>query len=134
MTTLFYRSGRQIEDLAINDCVLRGMRGTSGAVWWELWFRVVCSDGVSRAIAIPVAVNGDPTENGPGGMTWGLRPMSTPSSWKVDPSINVVAHPSDPNGHLVHQGPHPTGESLWHETPQIVGVPATERWVSGGAP
>ena len=105
---------------------------TASARWWLLWARVACeTDGSPLNIAIPVIPGGVYTENGPGGRTWGLTKISA-GIWAVLPSVNVLA--GDGDGHAVVAGHAPTGRSLWHQTPDIVCVPADEPWTQGQPP
>lgn len=122
---LRYQAHARIEDLAIGECTVHPCAAATGARWWLLWFRVEREDnGQPDDFAVPIAPNGSFTEGGPGGRTWGLSPTGG-GVWQVSPSINVTA------GEVV-AGAHPM-PSIWHQTPQIGGVPNTERW-TGAAP
>lgn len=110
--------------------------GSNAARWWQLWFRVLRdTDGQAEDFCVPMNPGGSYIENGPGGKTWGLTcpPASmqdiTPGTknWRVAPSINVLN-----TGNAV-AGAHPA-PSLWHQTPEIVGVPDGEPWANGIAP
>lgn len=127
MTTLAYRAGKLPDELAVGECVMRPTRAGS-VVYWRLDFCVTRTDNGQPQIAgVPVNIGGDYTQSGPAGKTWGLKKIAE-GTWQVSPSINVLA------GGAPHPGEHPTEPSIWHHTPQIVGVPAGERWQSGAAP
>jgi hypothetical protein len=127
---LQYRSHARIEELALGECTMH-RAGTSTARWWLLWVHVAReTDGQSEDIAVPVIPGGQYTENGPGGRTWGLN-KTGPGIWTVSPSINVL---NDDDARLVVAGHAPTGQSLWHQTPDIVYVPDDEPWTQGKEP
>lgn len=120
-----------VEDLALNECVIRPATNRDGARWWHLWFYVAReTDGVPEAFEVPVSPGGAYTENGPGGRTWGLT-MTSPGIWQISPSIKVL---NDEDARTYHAGGEPTGKDLWHQTPRLVNVPATEPWATGAAP
>lgn len=127
MTTLQYKPHAQIEDLAIGECTVHRASGSSGARWWLLWFHVLRdSDGQPEVFCVPVAPGGAFTESGAGGRTWGLSALGG-GAWQVSPSVNVLDDRDAVTGS--HSFP-----SLWHQTPQIVGVPDSESWATGAAP
>lgn len=128
---LKYQAHARIDDLALYECTMHRASNSSAARWWQLWFHVLRdSDGQPELFCVPVQL-GAYTDNGPGGRTWGLtKPTAsvyelTPgtSNWMISPSINVLS-----GGDAV-AGPAPT--SLWHQTPEIVGVPDLELWTTG---
>lgn len=129
---LKYQSHARIEDLALYECTVHRASNASAAHWWQLWFHVLRdSDGQPELFCVPVQV-GAYTENGPGGRTWGLsqpiasaydRPPGT-ANWMISPSINVLDDRDAVAGTHVHP-------SLWHQTPEVVGVPDTELWTTG---
>ena len=117
---LVYRTGK-IGDLALGECTVRGAHDERGRSWWQLWTWVRRQDtGEPFYVAVPINPNGVYVEVGRSGRrTWGLT-RAAPGEWQVNPSIDVVGA-KRPDG---------TYEpSLWHQTPRIVGVPETERWV-----
>jgi len=119
MSILVYRAVGSIGDLALGECVIRSARDVEGRAWWQLWTYVRRADtGQPFYVGVPVHPNGPYVEVGPSGRrTWGLTRAG--NDWQITPSVDVV-------GELVDglRGP-----SLWHETPTIVGVPSTERWI-----
>ena len=122
MSALTYRPVLSLEDLALDECVIRSARDGTGHAWWQLWTRVRRADtGEPFYVAVPVNPTGPYVEVGPSGRrTWGLSHVSG-SDWQVSPSIDVVGD-KRPDG---------TREpSLWHETPVIVEVPEGERWIT----
>ena len=134
---LIYKSHALIEDLAVGECTMHRASGSGAACWWQLWFMVLReTDGQPMRCCVPMNPGGGYIENGPGGKTWGLTmPAVTPydagpgtKTWQVSPSINVL------NTGDAQVGPHPTLPSLWHQTPEIVGVPDAEPWANGVAP
>lgn len=111
------------EKLALGECTVRGTQG-DGAAYWRLWFYVNRdSDGQPDMFGVPLNPNGGYSESGPGGRTWGLT-RAEPGTWQVSPSINVLVHRE------IHPGEH-QDESLWHQTPKIIGVPEGEPWIGG---
>jgi hypothetical protein len=126
---LTYRSGAGVEDLQLNECVMRTAVLADGTTrFWHLWFLVArATDNQPEAFCVPMAPNGPYTENGPGGRTWGLGPAG-PGRWQVSPSINVLVTRE------AHPGEKPDEVSLWHQTPAIIGVPTDEPWAIGRAP
>lgn len=124
MTQFVYHSDVLVEDLAIGECVMRRALTADGTRFWHLWFRVNREDnGQPDDFCVPMNPNGPFIESGPGGKTWGLT-QTSPGTWQVDPSINVLATRE------VNPGEHPS-PSLWHQTPLIIGVPITEPWIVG---
>ena len=120
MTTLRYVSHGRIEDLQVGECTIHRAADDKGR-WWLMWFRVEReTDGQPDDFAVPVNPNGDYSESGPAGKTWGLC-RSTPGSWLVYPSINVLEHGE------VYPGGH-AAPSLWHQAPIVLGVPDGEPW------
>lgn len=128
---LKYRPGGvAIEALELGECTIRPARSAGGECWWNLWFYVPRDlDGVPETFVVPINIGGAYIEHGPGGRTWGFTCTVGGDSqiWQVSPSINVL---SDDDARLIVAGHAPTGQSLWHQTPVIVGVPAGEIWVS----
>jgi hypothetical protein len=126
---LTYRSFVSVEDLTPNECTIRrASRQDGSAKFWNLWFYVAReTDGVLEAFVVPVIPNGVYTESGPGGRSWGLN-HSSPDTWQISPSINVL---NDDDARRVQVGESPTGQSLWHQTPAVVGVPDGEAWITG---
>lgn len=111
----------EIGELQLNQCTLR-WTGDGFKRWLMLWFRVTReTDGVEQDFAVPVNPGGNYQEAGPGGKTWGFN-QNAEGVWQVSPSINVLVTKE------VHPGPHPTEQSLWHQTPDIVGVPVGIDW------
>jgi hypothetical protein len=136
MMMLLYKSHALIEDLAVGECTMHRASGSGCGRWWQLWFHVLRdSDGQPEVFCVPVNPGGSYIENGPGGKTWGLTvPVATPydiapgtKNWQVSPSINVE---NTGNAHAESI----TLSSLWHQTPQIVGVPEDEPWANGVVP
>lgn len=137
MTMLIYKSHALIGDLAVGECTMHRASGSSRGRWWQLWFRVLReTDGQPEDFCVPMNPGGGYIENGPGGKTWGLTvPIATPydiapgtKNWQVSPSINVL------NTGDAYDGQHLELPSLWHQTPEIVGVPDDEPWANGVAP
>lgn len=136
MSVLKYISATLIDDLAVGECTMHRASGAGAARWWLLWFRVLReTDGQPEDFCVPMNPGGSSIENGPGGRTWGLvcpkasaqDVVAGTKNWQVSPSINVLT-----TGDAV-AGPHPSS-SLWHQTPEIVGVPDGEPWANGAAP
>ena len=129
MTTLNYKPGALVDDLEVGDCVMRpATTQDGGARFWHLWFRFVrVTDGAEQNACVPMNPGGAYNESGPGGKTWGLTNV-VPGLWQVAPSINVLSSGAP------HPGEHPTEVSVWHETPEIAGVPVDEPWATGAAP
>jgi hypothetical protein len=137
VTTLCYRGNVGVEDLEVGECTIHRAGDSSGARWWLLWFRVNReTDGQPDDFAVPVNPNGGWIELGSGGKTWGLTRIDNPDKvgrwqWQISPSINVTG------SRALHPGVHemaglaPGYESLWHQTPIIVGVPDGEAWQVG---
>lgn len=138
MSVLRYRAHALIEDLAIGECTMHRASGSTGARWWQLWFHALRdSDGQPETFCVPVNPLGPFTESGPGGRTWGLTcpeasaqvaPAGT-RNWMISPSIDVKDNRDAVAGHEASPRP-----SLWHQTPEIVGVPDSEPWATGAAP
>ena len=119
--------GLEVDSLAVGECTVHRARD-NGRRWWQLWFRVEReTDGAPESFVVPIHPRGAFLPSGPGGKTWGLTRVG-PGLWQVSPSINVV---SDAQGTRTHDGPHPSARSLWHQTPQVSGVPDEERWILG---
>lgn len=112
-----------IGDLGLNECVIRSALGAQSRAWWQLWTWVRRDDtGEPFYVAAPVNPNGPYLDIGPGGRhTWGLTRVAD-GVWQVSPSIDVL-------GDLRPDGTR--GPSLWHQTPRIVGVSVSERWIAG---
>ncbi len=137
MTVLRYKSHGRIEDLEVGECTAHRASNSGAGRWWMLWFRVLReTDGQPEDFAVPINPGGGYIEQGPGGRTWGLvRPQATAfasgygssSTWAVSPSINVL----DDRDAVAGTHEHP---SLWHQTPEIQGVPDSEPWAQGAAP
>jgi hypothetical protein len=131
---LIYRSRVEIDDLAIGECTIRRCSNSNAARWWQLWFHAVRdTDGQPEWFSVPVQI-GNYIENGPGGKTWGLSlPVATQHDvpgtnvWAISPSINALD-----NRHAT-AGSH-SNQSIWHHTPEIIGVPIDEKWSTGAAP
>ena len=119
---LVYHVVTWLSDLALDECVIHNTRDTQGHAWWQLWAWVCRADnGAPFYVAVPVCPNGSYQEAGPSGRrTWGLSRV-TETDWQIAPSIDVVGD-MRPDG--------TRGPSLWHETPHIIGVPPSERWVT----
>ncbi len=120
---LTYRVAERIGDLALGECVVRDSRDKLGRSWWQLWAWVLRADtGVPLYVGVPVNPNGPYLERtGPSGRrTWGLSRVGE-REWQVSPSIDVLG---------AERGDGTREPSLWHETPRIVGVPASERWIA----
>ena len=121
------------DDLAPFECTIHRASGSNAARWWLLWFCAPRdSDGITELFAVPVNPLGVYIENGPGGRTWGLSlpPASVQEiapgthNWLITPSINVLDTRDAVAG--THHWP-----SLWHHTPEIIGVPDDEVWTKG---
>jgi hypothetical protein len=130
VTDLVYHPGAMVEDLALNECVVRpATNGT--ARWWHLWFYVAReTDGVPEVFEVPVNPTVAGMSTGPGGKTWGLT-CSSPGIWQISPSIKVL---NDEGARKYVAGGEVTGKDLWHQTPRIVNVPPNEPWANGAAP
>lgn len=127
MTTLRYKPNAQIEDLAVGECTMHSASSFPEVRWWQLWFHVLRdSDGLPDVFRVPVIPGGLFTEFGPGGRTWGLTAQGD-GVWSILPSINVLDSRDAVAG--THSSP-----SLWHQTPQVAGVPAGEAWAVGAPP
>jgi hypothetical protein len=124
---LQYHSSALIESLPLGHCTIH--RARDGAkTWWNLWIHVTrTNDGAPDVFVVPVIPNGDYTENGPGGRSWGLK-KTGPGEWQVSPSINVL---KDNDKTVVVTGLAPESISLWHQTPSLVYVPDGEPWQAG---
>ena len=123
---LLYKSHAMIGDLAVGECTMHRASGSRAARWWQLWFLALReTDGQPENFCVPMNPNGHYLENGPSGRTWGLTKIGA-GLWQVSPSIDVGG---DRNARTNAVGP-----SLWHQTPQIVGVPDAEPWANGVAP
>ncbi len=131
---LNYRPHGMIEDLAPFECTVHRASGSGPGKWWQLWFNALRdTDGKPELFCVPIQV-GSYVENGPGGRTWGVScPQASAAdistgtrNWMVSPSINVL------NDRDAISGKH-AGPSLWHHTPEIVGVPVGESWATGSA-
>lgn len=119
---LTYRVADRIGELALGECTIRRARDTEGRAWWQLWAWVRRTDcGEPFYVAAPVNVGGPYLEVGPSGRkTWGLTRVGE-HEWQLHPSLDVLGA----------ERPDGTREpSLWHETPRLVGVPPTERWIT----
>jgi hypothetical protein len=135
MSCLKYKSFAEVGELAVGECTVH--HASSGtARFWNLWMRVLRdNDGQPDVFCVPVNPRGSYVERGPGGKTWGLNvPVASmydiapaTKNWAISPSINVL------NSGDKHPGPHPT-PSLWHQTPEILGVPDGESWATGADP
>lgn len=131
MTTMVYKPGATVEGLAVNECAVHHASDGAGKRWWNLWLYVAReTDGELETFVVPVNPGGGYVEGGPGGKTWGLTKTAS-GTWQVAPSINVL---DDEGARQIQAGEAPTGRSLWHQTPQIVGVPDAEPWANGAAP
>lgn len=123
---LVYKPHARVEDLAVGDCTVHRAAKSPAERWWLLWFYVAReTDGVPEDFCVPVNPGGPAIESGPGGRTWGLTKTAA-GVWQVSPSINIQV------SRVALMGP--AGPSLWHQTPQIVGVPDDEPWATGRAP
>lgn len=135
MSVLRYVSHARVEDLAVGECTIHRASSDQAHRWWLLWFKVLRdTDGQPEVFCVPVALS-PYTEAGPGGRTWQITcPIATAfevtedtKNWQITPSINVLEL-----GNAV-AGYHPSN-SIWHQTPAIVGVPADELWTTGANP
>lgn len=126
---LAYRSFVPVEALKPNECTIHRAADSEGRRWWLLWANVYRDDKVGELIDIAVPVNpgGGYIEAGPGGKTWGLNDVGG-GIWAISPSINVI---DVAGSHRAHPGPHQTAQSIWHQTPCLVGMPTPYQW---GAP
>ena len=115
---LAYRHNACVSDLAVGECTVHRAGDASGARWWILWFRGNRDDdGRPDDFCVPINPHGSYLENGPGGRTWGFNAIDIDGvAWMVSPSINVLA------SRAVHPGEH-AEVSIWHYTPEVVGVP-----------
>lgn len=128
MSTLQFKSHARVDDLAVGECTIHRASSSGAARWWLLWFNVLRdSDGQPEVFCVPVNPNGSYIENGPGGRTWGLTRLPGTESWQIAPSINVL------DSRNAVAGDHPA-DSLWHQTPVIIGVPPDEPWACGQKP
>ncbi len=116
----------EIESLLPEECCIRLAGDSSGARWWNLWFYVT-RDGTSELcdLAVPLNPNGPFLPSGPGGKHWGFNKTAA-GVWSVSPSINVLAAAGSAT--QLHPGDHPIAASLWHHTPDVIGVPDGEPW------
>ncbi|HEY2509835.1 MAG TPA: hypothetical protein VGI39_03235 [Polyangiaceae bacterium] len=135
-TVLRYRSKAMIEDLAVGECTLHRASGSGAARWWQLWiYALRDTDGQPEYFCVPVNPRGGYLEKGPGGKTWGLvcpgasfYPVDPGTkNWVIGPSINVLGDRD------AVAGAHAQA-SIWHHTPEIVGVPEDEPWANGAVP
>lgn len=133
---LKYRPHAQIDDLAINEATVHRASGAGPARWWVLWFVALRdTDGQPETFCVPINPEGPFVEQGPGGRTWSIScPAGTMQAkadgthnWQISPSINVL----DDLGAVAGTHLRP---SIWHHTPEIVGVPDSESWAKGIAP
>jgi hypothetical protein len=124
---LRYKSGVMVEELAIGDCCIHRVSGSDGKpAYWHLWFYVAREDnGAPETFAVPIIPRGAYTETGPGGRSWGFTDQGG-GTWQISPSINVVN--LDATGHEVVAGPNAHQQSIWHQTPAVIGVPTGEPW------
>lgn len=112
-----------IDGLTLGECVVR-WTGKNDLRWPMLWFCVAReTDGVPDTFVVPVNLGGDYIENGPGGRTWSFV-KTAPGVWRVSPSINVLVSRDTVAGAHAEQ-------SIWHQTPTVVGVPEPEPWLTG---
>ena len=113
---LLYRDGIGYRDLHVDECCI--YRHGDSARQWILAFRFVRkTDGHHETRAIPVNPGGD-AGGGPDPRSWGLRQGYHADRWQVSPSIACFDVDSD-GGRV----------EVWHETPELVGVPHTAAWV-----
>lgn len=117
MSVLRYRAGASPDDLALDECVVRRASDSIGS-HLRLWFYVRCADDQEHWFSVAVAPGSTYSETPR--RTWGMT-RTAPGTWQVSPSINVLTSRETVGG------THPD-ESLWHETPQIVGVPDPPPW------
>ncbi len=120
---LRYRSPDRIVELCAGECTVRGT-AAGARCWWQLWCRVRYDDGSEHFVGVPVIPHGAYHENGAGGRTWGLTRVG-PGRWQVSPSIDVL---SDDDARRLKVGQPRRDQSLWHQTPALVGVPDGEPW------
>jgi len=126
---LTYRSMVYVEDLKPNECTIHRAITAGGTRYWLLWFYVAReTDGFLEDFAVPVNPNGSYTEAVPYGKTWGLT-KTTEGVWQISPSINVANMSNDAGARQMLVGQQPTGRSLWHQTPRLVGVPISQPWM-----
>lgn len=105
---LTYRSFVDPDDLLLNECTIRRVTKDGQAVGWGLWFVVARVDnGRLELFRVTVSPYGPFVDNR-SWKTWGLNPAGS-GMWQISPSINY-------------------GDTVWHQTPRIVGVPAGEQW------
>lgn len=122
---LSYRSFAEVDLLELNECTIHRCTGGPGGDYWHIWFRVLRdSDGEVDTFCVPIIPNGNYTETGPGGKSWGFYHTGR-MTWSPTPSINVL------NTRELHPGTHPDIPSLWHQTPTVINVPDNERWSTG---
>lgn len=123
---LTYRSHTRIEDLRPNECTIHPAADGSGKRWWLLWASVYRDDRAGELIDIAVPVNPGHgyVENGAGGRTWGLANVGG-GTWRASPSINVI---DESGARWLHPGVHEAAPSIWHHTPDIIGVPDDDPW------
>ena len=121
MMMLRYRHFVDVDALAVNECTVRACSDGKSR-WWQLWFHVAReTDGQLDTFVVPIAPNAGYTEVD-GRKTWGLTALGD-GEWQIAPSINVLATRD------AHAGGHESGGSLWHQTPKIIEVPDSERWI-----
>lgn len=119
MSNLQYRAGVHPNDLQPGECVVRPCSDARGRFWWLTLAFTRRDAGERDWVGVPV------TPRGPGDktfrLTWGLTEVGG-GVWQISPSIRTT---EKIGGAEVE---------IYHETPRIVGVPATEPWAMGHAP
>lgn len=71
---MIYRNDASIEDLEIGECTMHRAITSGGSRYWHMWFRANReTDGQPFDFCVPMNPNGNYTESGVGGKTWGAR-------------------------------------------------------------
>ena len=116
---LTYRNSATYRDLQPGECVVY-RNGDAAHAWLLAFCFIRTTDGEAETRVIPIHPGGD-AGGGPDPRSWGLRRGYHADRWQVSPSIACWDHvPGTPKGERVE---------VWHQTPELVGVPHDAPWV-----
>lgn len=112
-----YSAGVAPDVLSPGECAI-GKSAPGGTVYLAFCFTRV-TDGKPETRRIPIHVGGTPDNDG-----WGFT-LVVPGVWQVTPSIKCSERlHNDPSDSAKYED-----VEVWHETPQVVGVPDDEPWM-----
>ncbi len=115
---LVYRDDATASNLVPGEFAIY-RNGDDSHAWLMAFCFVRTTDQQTETRVIPINPGGD-RGGGPDPRSWGLRQCYRADRWQVSPSIKCSDYdPEDPKKSI----------EVWHETPELIGVPHTAPWV-----